>query len=53
MPTPELVQFILPPAAFAFSRKSFMLLISDCAGTTNTLGEAPITISGTKSLSGS
>ena len=53
VPTPELVQFILPSAALAFSMNSFIDWIGDCAGTTNTLGDAPITISGTKSLSGS
>jgi hypothetical protein len=52
VPAPGLVQFILPPADFAFSMNSFIDLIGDCAGTTNTLGEAPINISGTKSLSG-
>ena len=53
VPAPGLVQLNLSGLAFAFSMNSFMLLISDFSGTTNTFGEAPSTISGTKSLTGS
>ena len=53
VPAPGLVQLNLSGLPFAFSMNSFMLLMSDFSGTTNTFGEAPSTISGTKSLTGS
>ena len=53
VPAPGLVQFSLPGFAFALAMNSGMDLISEASGTTNALGEAPITMIGTKSLNGS
>src|SRR5215217_1500225 len=46
VPTPALVQFNLPGLAFAPSSSSGNDLIGDCAGTVNTLGDAPSTMMG-------
>ena len=53
VPTPGLVQFILPGLAFACAISSTIVWILDCAGTTKTFGDAPITMIGMKSLNGS
>ena len=53
VPAPGLVQLSLPGLAFALAISSGMVLMSDCAGTTKALGDAPMTITGTKSLYGS
>ena len=53
VPTPGLVQFILPGLALACAISSFIDWILDCAGTTKTFGDAPITMIGVKSLNGS
>ena len=53
VPAPGLAQLSLPGLAFALAIRSGNDLISDCAGTTNTLGDAPMTMTGVKSLNGS
>src|SRR5215510_3948236 len=53
VPTPELVQLSLPGLALACSISSGSDLMGDDAGTVNTLGDAPSTMMGSKSLYGS
>src|SRR5215510_14272666 len=53
VPAPGLAQLNLPGVALAFSISSGSDLIDDCAGTVNTLGDAPTTMIGAKSLNGS
>src|SRR5262247_3575200 len=53
VPTPELVQFNLPGLALALAIRSGSDLMGELAGTVNTLGDAPSTMIGSKSLNGS